>query len=257
MSHELTGRRIVITRPERQAQEFGARLLELGAEVVYLPVIEIAPPDDEAALASALRRLPDYDWVIFTSVNGVRSSLERLDRGWPSGLKAAAIGPKTAQALQDQGIEVAYMPDEYVAEAIPPGLGQMEGQKFLLLRADLARPALAEIITAAGGIVDEVVAYRTVPARPEPQALDAIRNGVDVITFTSSSTVRNFISLVSQSGLNPASLPGAPKIACIGPITANTASKAGLQVDLVAETYTIEGLVAALRQLQFRNPTSL
>jgi uroporphyrinogen-III synthase len=252
MPAELSGQRIVITRPRHQAQAFGAELERLGAEVVYLPVIEIGPPEDMDALDAALERLAEYDWVIFTSVNGVRTSLDRIkalgDINWPAGLKVAAIGPKTAAALQAGGIGVDFTPDEYIAEAIPPGLGAMAAKKFLLLRADLARPVLAELIETAGGLVDEVTAYRTLPARPDPQAWEALQKGIDVLTFTSSSTVRNFRSLLEQSGFDPAHLPGKPKIACIGPITAGTARELGLAVDLVAVTYTIEGLVTALRQ---------
>lgn len=138
------------------------------------------------------------------------------------------------------------MPDEFIAEAIPPGLGQINGKKFLLLRADLARPALADNIQAAGGEVDEVTAYRTIAAQADPQAIDSLRSGVDAITFTSSSTVRNFIAMLRQSGMDYSQLPGPPKIACIGPITAQTARELGLPVDLIAENYTIEGLAALL-----------
>jgi uroporphyrinogen III methyltransferase/synthase len=235
------------------ADEFGAALLQAGAEVIYLPVIAIAPAQDLGALDQALNELASYDWVLFTSANGVRASLDRLlatsgKIDWPTGIRVAAIGPKTAGALQAFGIEVDFMPDEFVAEAIPPGLGQMEGRKFLLLRADLARPDLAELIEAAGGMVDEVTAYRTVLVQPEPQALDALRSGVDILTFTSSSTVRNFKAILEGSGLDPARLPGSPRIACIGPITARTALELGLPADLVAEEYTIEGLVATLQR---------
>jgi uroporphyrinogen-III synthase len=250
MAADLGGRRIVITRPPHQAEEFGSELERLGAEVIYLPVIEIAPPEDQASLDTALRNLADYDWVIFTSANGVQMCLDRLEALggliWPDHLLVAAIGPKTAETLNIGGIHVDFIPDEYIAEAIPPGLGAIAGKKFLLLRADLARPALAEILTASGGLVNEVTAYRTIPATPDPHALEAIRGGVDILTFTSSSTVRNFLNLIEQSGLDHAHLPGAPKVACIGPITAGTARELGLAVDLVAEEYTIQGLLAAL-----------
>lgn len=250
MTADLAGKRIVITRPRHQAGEFGAALTRLGAEVVYLPVIEIAPPDDLEKLDAALQNLADFDWIVFTSANGVRVCLDRIDDlgrlPWPAGPRIAAIGPKTAEALQNRGIRVDFIPEEYIAEAIPPGLGPIAGLKFLLLRADIARPVLAEILETAGGRVDEVAAYRTLPARPDLLALEALRSGVDVLTFTSSSTVRNFLRLIAQAGLDPHHLPGAPVVACIGPITAATARELGLQVDLVAEEYTIEGLLAAL-----------
>ena len=252
MPAELTGLRIVITRPRHQAAAFGSALESLGAEVIYLPVIEIAPPDNLEPFDRALTNLAAYDWVIFTSVNGVEMSLERREylglQSWPHDLQVAAIGPKTAAALQADGIQVDFTPEEYIAEAIPPGLGRMAGKRFLLLRADLARPALAEMIAGGGGQVDEITAYRTIPAKPDPMALAAITAGVDILTFTSSSTVRNFWAILDQAGFAPARLPGAPKIACIGPVTASTARDLGMQVDLVAETYTIEGLIAALKK---------
>ena len=205
MSVDLTGQRIVITRPHHQAEAFGSALESLGAEVIYLPVIEIAPPDNMEALDHALADLAAYDWVIFTSVNGVRMSLERREyldlQSWPQDLQVAAIGPKTTAALQADGIQVDFTPDEYIAEAIPPGLGRMAGKRFLLLRADLARPALAELIAIGGGQVDEITAYRTIPVKPDPEAMTAIKAGVDILTFTSSSTVRNFLAILDQSGL--------------------------------------------------------
>jgi uroporphyrinogen-III synthase len=253
MPESLSGFRIVITRPRHQAREFGAALRRLGAEVIDLPVIAIEPAQDQAVLDRALQNLASYDWVIFTSVNGVRASLDRLNAilgkiDWPSGLHTAAIGPKTAAALQAGGVQVDFIPDEFTAEAIPSGLGRMDGRKFLLLRADLARPKLAELIEAAGGEVDEVTAYRTVLAQPEPRALEALRAGVDLLTFTSSSTVRNFLAVLQQSGIEYARLPGPPRIACIGPVTARTAQELGLPVNFVAEMYTIEGLVAVLQR---------
>jgi len=253
MPVDLSGQKIVITRPRHQSEAFGSELEQYGVEVIYLPVIEIASPENPAVLDEALAKLADYDWVIFTSVNGVRTCLERIETlgnfHWPSHIKVAAIGPKTAEALKADGVEVDFMPDEYIAEAIPPGLGEMIGKRFLLLRADLARPTLAEMIAAAGGVVDEVTAYRTVPAQPDPQAIEALQRGVDAVTFTSSSTVRNFVSLLQQLGIDPNQIPGEPRIACIGPITARTAREMGLRVDQVAEIYTIEGLVDALQQI--------
>ena len=155
----------------------------------------------------------------------------------------AAIGPATATALRQRGVQVCLVPAEYRAEAILDEIGDVAGQTILLPRADIARPALAEGLRDKGAQVDEVPAYRTVPATPAPAAFDALRAGVDVITFTSSSTVRNFVT--QTAGLSY----GQPLIACIGPVTAATARELGLCVDVVAKEYTVEGLLDALKEL--------
>jgi uroporphyrinogen-III synthase len=165
----------------------------------------------------------------------------------PPSVRLAAIGPKTAAALERRGAAPHFVPEEYVAEAILPGLGDLNGRRVLLLRADLARPALALAINAAGGTADEIAAYRTLPAQPDPEGLEALRQGVDVITFTSSSTVRNFSALARCAGLNPLALPCRPLFACIGPITAGTAWTEGFPVGLVAGEYTTSGLIRALQ----------
>jgi uroporphyrinogen-III synthase len=252
VSRWLNGRRVAITRPEDQAEGLCSRLRALGAEPIEFPVIAIAPPEAGGPLDQAIARLSSYDWIIFTSVNGVEHFWERLEAPavgsqpliarFPS-LKVAAIGPATAMALRQRGVEIRLMPAEYRAEAILDEIGDVAGQRILLPRADIARPALAEGLQSKGAQVDEVPAYRTVPATPSPAAFDALRAGVDVITFTSSSTVRNFSALTA--GLDY----GDPLIACIGPVTAATARELGLRVDVVAKVYTVEGLLEALKDL--------
>ena len=248
---EFSGKRILITRARAQSEDFIAALLSAGAEPVIFPSIRIAPAADLAALDRALSELARYDWLVLTSVNGVEAVWERREalgiQGIPGLLRIAAIGPKTAGALQARGVRPDFVPDEYVAEAILPGLGDLRGRRVLLARADIARPALRLAIEAAGGVADEIAAYRTLPVPLDPESLEALRAGVDVITFASSSTVRNFIELVHGAGLDPLALPGDPIIACIGPITAGTARETGLPVALVAEKYTIEGLLGALK----------
>jgi uroporphyrinogen-III synthase len=256
MSHWLSGRRVVVTRPEEQAEGLCSRLRALGAEPVEFPVIAIAPPETGGPLDQAIARLSSYDWLIFTSVNGVEyfwarlEALEALAAG-PAQFaaakvaaigpaKVAAIGPATATALRQRGVQVCLVPAEYRAEAILDEIGDVAGQTILLPRADIARPALADGLRGKGAQVDEVPAYRTVPAIPAAAAFDALRAGVDVITFTSSSTVHSFVA--QTAGLSY----GDPRVACIGPVTATTARELGLRVDVVAKEYTIDGLLEAL-----------
>jgi uroporphyrinogen-III synthase len=246
----LSSARLLITRPRGQAETFARAVVAAGAVPVLFPVIEIGRVEDPAELEAALQALASYAWLVLTSANGVEAAWERLAAlglaGVPASVRVAAIGPKTAAALQAHGVAPAFVPAEYIAEAILPGLGDLRGRRVLLLRADLARPALAEAIRQAGGLAHEIAAYRTLPARPDPAGLEALRQGVEVITFTSASTVTNFLALARQGGLDPLQLPGSPLIACIGPITAQTARQAGLSVDAVAGTYTTEGLLEAL-----------
>jgi len=254
----LAGLRVVVTRPEDQAEELCDRLRALGAEPLLFPTIAIVPSEVGGPLDQAIAQLPDYDWIIFTSVNGVEHFWARLVEVRPSSAgdgegelsirgKVAAIGPATADALRQRGAPVHLMPAEYRAEAILDEIDDVAGQRILLPRADIARPALADGLRATGARVDDVRAYRTVRGKPPSAAFDALRAGVDVVTFTSSSTVRNFVSLTE--GLDF----GDPLIACIGPVTAATAHELGLHVDLVAGTYTIDGLLESLaNKLQIR-----
>jgi uroporphyrinogen-III synthase len=253
MTHPLAGRRVVVTRPADQGQELCQRLLAMGAEPISFPVIAIVPAEPGSPLDRAIGRLAEYDWIIFTSVNGVEQFWARLadlrspaddDRqaGLPFAGKVAAIGPKTAEALRSRGAGVHLMPDEFRAEAILDEIGAVKGQHILLPRADIARPALAEGLHAMGARVDEVTAYRTIRGQPPRIAFDALRAGVDIVTFTSSSTVRNFVVLTEDLDY------GDPLIVCIGPVTASTARELGLRVDVVAKEYTIEGLLEALER---------
>ncbi|MBI2975746.1 MAG: uroporphyrinogen-III synthase [Chloroflexi bacterium] len=243
----LTGKRIVVTRPRAQASALCGKIAALGAEPILFPTIEIAPVDDYAALDNAIRLLSQYHWIIFTSVNGVAAFWNRLDL---LGLKdltglssrVGAIGPATARVLASHGVQAHLIPDEYVAEAILEKIGDVAGQWILLPRADLAREVLAVGLANRGAIVHEIAAYRTLPAAPDPNGLAQLRRGVDAVTFTSASTVRNFVALVGQSAI--CNLQSA--IACIGPITAQTARDLGLPVNVMAAEYTTDGLIAAL-----------
>ncbi|HLE28556.1 MAG TPA: uroporphyrinogen-III synthase [Anaerolineales bacterium] len=258
----LLGKRILVTRPRAQAAELCDQLGALGAQPVLFPTIEIAPMDDYTALDNAIRALSHYHWVIFTSVNGVATFWERLDLVGAGFIPAqlAAIGPATARALEGRGVRPNLIPDEYVAEAILDKIGEVSGRWILMPRADIAREALASELSRRGAVVHEIAAYRTLPAAPDPHGLAELRRGVDAITFTSSSTVRNFVRLVSggdkyvdaanirRTGRDGVPMPSLNRaaIACIGPVTAQTAREAGLPVDVMAREYTMDGLVAAL-----------
>ena len=244
---------VLITRPEHQAGPLAALLEARGFRPVRFPAIAICAITPNPALDAALRHVDEYAWMVLTSVNGVRIVWERAEAlGLAKAFqkaRVAAIGPKTARALRQRGITPAFVPQEYVAEAILPGLGDVRGQKVLLLRALQARPTLAEMIAAAGGEAHEVPVYDTLPALPSPAGLEALRRGVDYLTFTSPSTVRNFVALTRQDGLDPLALPGNPQVVCIGPITAQAAREMGFPVAAVADPYTAEGLVEAIVRL--------
>ncbi len=241
--------RILVTRPGAQADSFLDGLRAAGFAPICFPVIEIRPMEDHAELDRALTDLHQYDWIVFTSVNGVDVVFSRLPVG--SRLpRVAAIGPKTAQALRSRGVAPDFVPEEYIAESILPGLGDLTGKRILLPRAEIARKALPKAIRAAGGIAHEIAVYRTLPAQPNAAGLAALKSGVDWITFTSPSTTENFVETLRGHGLDPFNLPGNPKIACIGPITEQAARREGFEIALVAKDYTAEGLIHALLSVQ-------
>lgn len=240
----LSGLRVLVTRPRHQAGTLVERLRRLGADPVELSMIEIAPLEDYSQLDVALARLDQYDRIIFTSANGVAAVFDRHALGVRASRAHSiiAIGPATAAALAQRGINATWFPSEYVAEAIVREIGDVAGQRILLPRADIARQALAAGLRARGAIVDAIAAYRTVPAPGSAEALDRIlERGVDVVTFLSSSTVRHFASLADRGRLDGV------LIACIGPITAATAGELGFHADIVAREYTADGLVEAIR----------
>jgi uroporphyrinogen-III synthase len=252
----LNGKRVVITRPPHQAAALVEQIQERGGQPICIPVIEIAPLEDFTQLDQTLRQVQTYDWVVLTSVNGVNAVWERFEalglRPLLEHVQVAAIGPKTAAALEQRGVTPDYVPDKYIAEAILPGLGDIRGQRILLLRADIARAALAQAIRAAGGLAEDVSAYRTRAAGIDPEAWEPIKAGVDIIIFTSASTVAHFVRMLGQQGLSAHRLPGDPLIACIGPVTAATAANHGLRVDIIPQAYTIEGLISALEACEIR-----
>jgi uroporphyrinogen-III synthase len=241
-------KRILITRPRTQADGFAEKLRAAGFEPIFFPVIEIQPIENNVALERALSKLECYDWLVFTSVNAVDVVFRQLQSvALP---QVAAIGPKTAEALKTQGVTPDFVPDEYVAESILPGLGDLRGRWVLLPRAEIARKALPEAIFEAGGIPHEIAVYKTLPAQPNEEGLAALKSGVDIVTLTSPSTVQNFVTIAQQNGLDPLSLPGNPMFACIGPITEKAAREEGLVNLVTAKEYTTEGLIDAISNLE-------
>jgi uroporphyrinogen-III synthase len=242
--------RVLVTRPRKEADEFARALGEIGAEAIFFSTIAIFPVKDVSALDQAISHLQVYDWLIFTSANAVDAVLERKAalgiEHFPETLRIATIGPKTAARLVEGGVSPVFIPEEYIAEAILPGLGDIKDRRVLLPMADIARDTLPKAIQKANGIAHVVTAYHTLPPEPDPAGLAALREGVDIITFTSGSTAANFVSLVQRAGLDPFSLPGDPIIACIGPKTAQAAQELGFIVDVIASKSTAEGLVQAI-----------
>lgn len=241
-------KRILITRPRAQADDFAEKLRMAGFEPIFFPVIEIQPMENNNALERALSKLECYDWLVFTSVNAVDVVFHQLQNATLP--QVAAIGPKTAEALQARGVIPNFIPDEYVAEAILPGLGDLRGRWVLLPRAEIARKALPEAIFEAGGIPHEIAVYRTLPAQPDSEGLAALESGVDIVTLTSPSTVQNFVAIARQNGLDPLALPGNPWFACIGPITEKAAREEGFAHLVTAREYTTAGLIEVISNLE-------
>lgn len=270
----LEGQRILITRTQEQAGIIGSQLSALGAVPVEFPTIQIVAPDDWEPLDNALKRLCEadcYDWIVFTSANGVQYFFERLIKlGYSvksiSNVHVAAIGPATALTLAKYGTKVDLVPATYIAEAVAAALiedvrtlgGSVEGKRVLLARAAEARNVLIHELQTAGVEVDVVATYRTIGVDKEDERGQIIlpqlkADELDVITFTSSSTVRNFMQWLieydakfAETFIRLVAELGRPKIACIGPITSHTARECGLQVHIEAQVYTITGLVEAI-----------
>jgi uroporphyrinogen-III synthase len=251
----LAGLRIVVGRARQQASALSSGLWELGAEVIEIPFIEIRKPRSYQPLDSALKNLADYDWLILTSVNGVEALWERLNKLGLTNkhlkhLKVAAIGPATSKAIEERGTRVNVVPEEYVAESVVHSLRyQVTGKRVLLARARLARDVIPRELCKLGAKVDVVEAYETVIPRSSRTRLRAIlknpKRRPHLITFTSSSTVRNFVALLGSS----LRLEGI-RLASIGPITSSTLRELGLPVDVEAREYTIPGLIKALARVE-------
>lgn len=245
----LRGLRIVITRPRAQAATLAGRLTALGAEVIEFPTIEIRPPEDPAPLERAARALAEYDWLIFTSANGVRAFLRQEPDFTAFRGRVCAIGPATCKAAAQAGIRVDLLPDEYVAESLVAAFEgySIAGKRILLPRAAVARDVVPDELRARGARVDVVEAYRTVvPDGAAALARELFFSGrkPDWITFTSSSTVANFVKAAGTGALDGV------RAASIGPVTSATARELGIRIDAEAAEYTAAGLAEAILRAQ-------
>jgi uroporphyrinogen III methyltransferase / synthase len=247
----LSGVTILVTRPIEQAKSLSEKLRELGATTIELPTIEIIPAENNDALDEALKRFDEYDWVVFTSVHGVRFFMKRMaELNIPlSALKQvmlAAIGPATASALESTVKKPELVPTEFLSWKIADSLGDVRGRRILLPRADIASKKLPDLLRERGALVEEVVAYRTViPPDLTPDRLTSIfAGGVDLITFTSPSTVNNLASVLGPNKLEQ--VLSMVKVACIGPVTLEATKELGLTVDIVSKIHTIDALVEAI-----------
>jgi uroporphyrinogen-III synthase len=238
MAQPLTGKRVAITRAREQAEELAAKLRALGALPLNWPLIAFGPPADDRPLREAIARCSQYDWIVFTSANGVRAFGERLESRVLPMPRIAAVGRQTAEALRRFDLHASAVPDEFLGDRIAVVLGDVHGQRILLVRPENAPAELPASLRARGALVTEVSAYRTVPAAAaRPLRL----NEVDAITLASGSAATQL-----AARLEGQTVPEHVCIACIGPSTADVAQAAGLPVTLVAPVHTLDGLVAAL-----------
>jgi uroporphyrinogen-III synthase len=262
----LSGLRVLVGRARPQASALSAGLRKLGAEVIEIPFIEIRRPKSYEPLDAALRDLQSYDWLILTSVNGVEAVWQRLKKlnlhkKHLQHLRIAAIGPATRQAIEERGLKVHLVPEKYVAESVVAGLrGKVKGKRVLLARAKVARDVIPRELRKVAARVDVVEAYETVVPNNSRRRLHALlkdpKRRPHVITFTSSSTVRNFVELAGQTVWRGRPRPRremsefeSTVFASIGPVTSSTLRELGLRADIEARQYTIPGLIEAISRL--------
>ena len=257
-SSPLAGVRVLVGRARHQASPLSAGLKKLGAEVIEIPFIEIRKPRSYQSLDTALKRLAEYDWLILTSANGVqavsaRMQLLRISPKRFKHLQIAAIGPATRREVEKLGLTVGVVPQRYIAESVVESLrGQVEGKRVLLARARVARDIIPRQLRKMGARVDVVEAYETVIPESSKRRLQSVMNDSerrpDVVTFTSSSTVRNFAALLGlKRGPGRHTNMQGIQFASIGPITSATLNEFGLAVHFEAKEYTIPGLIGAIR----------
>ena len=244
----LAGKRILVTRSRAQSSRLCELILRLGGSPLELPTIAIQPQDDYTELDSSIEDLPDYDWIVFSSVNAVESFFSRLcvgkrDARYMQSIKIAAIGPSTASALRDRGLVADLVPDKSTSESLVQCFGEVVegGLDVIVLGPESAPATIRNGLTSLGCKVRQVAAYRTIiPKNTHENVRKLMEKRLDVITFTSSSTVRNFLSI--WNGIIPSDVV----IACIGPATAATAVEMGISPDIVAEPHNVDGLVDSI-----------
>jgi uroporphyrinogen III methyltransferase/synthase len=254
MERPLSGKTVVITRARGQAAEFARLLKNYGARVIEFPTIEIIPPDSWKNADKAINRLDTYQWLIFTSTNGVKFFLKRLRLKKKrlaefKDLRFCAIGPRTAQELEKAGVKVDIVPERYYAEGLARRLGieQLRGRRILLARAKEARDLLPRKLRTMGARVDVIGVYQTKAPTISGEEIEGVfqENKIDVITFTSSSTVDNFLRMYQEkTGQKPPLDEVA--IAAIGPITANTLRERGIAPHIIPDSFTIEALTRGI-----------
>ena len=260
-NHPLTGSRILVGRARHQAGSLSASLRSLGASVIEIPFIEIRKPQSFAPLDNALKNLATYDWLILTSANGVEAMWQRLrklriPRARLKHLQIAAIGPATKRAIVKHGLKVKMMPEEYVAESVVKGLhDKVNGKRVLLVRAKVARDVIPDSLRVSGAHVDVVEAYETVVPEKSKTRLRALfknrQRRPHVVTFTSSSTVRNFAELL---GARVGTALKDVQFASIGPVTSATLRELELPVSIEAREFTMGGLIRAIVLARYAEP---
>lgn len=253
----LFGRRIAVTRPREDATDLSDRLAALGAEPVEVPMIRMAPPEDWGPVDAAIDGIEQVDWVIFTSVNAVEAFMQRLYRGTRDvralkGVKLCAVGPSARERLMRYGLNVDLMPVEFQADGVVAALDAHQpvaGRHFLLPRADTGRERLSDALRESGARVSDPVAYRALPAEPhpdkDPDLYRMLLDGqIDVVTFTSAASVRNFAATYGQE--QSADLLRQTVVAVCGPVTAEAATRLGIPVTVMPQAYTLDALVEAI-----------
>ena len=238
----LTGRRIVITRSPKQAKVLAEKLEKLGGIPLVFPVIRFEPLFPPQ-LADALARLASFDWLVFTSVNAAQFFLNQVDLVPESLPKIAAVGSATADQLERLGFAIDFMPDSFTGEHLARGLGDLMGQEILLPRAKIGRPDIVTLLQEQGAVVHDIPLYDTVTATPTAEMWAQLQAGFDLLTFTSPSSVRNFVKIVRRD--SPELLPAISHCptAVIGPVTADAVTQQNLKAPVVPTEYTIQGLI--------------
>ena len=252
----LAGVRVLVGRARHQASKLSAGLKALGADVIEIPFIEIRPPRSYKPLDTALKHISEYEWLILTSVNGVDALAARMKRSRISPrqfahLRIATIGPSTRKAAESLGMKVSVVPPQYIAESVVESLrGKVRGKRVLLARAKVARDVIPRELRQMGARVEVVEAYETVVPAASKKKLELIMidstRRPNVVTFTSSSTVRNFVELLVGRGRPPHTLLHGIRFVSIGPVTSATLREFGLPVNVEAKEYTIPGLIRAI-----------